>query len=398
MIVRFALVGLAVASLTSPVRATEAPLGTAQTQSDVDSAEPATPTKHRRHARRHRARPVQEAEAAVDPVSPDAPTAGIGVTDSGVADTGSEDGTVAVARPARHHAARPKAASLLPPARPIELASLDPAPVVEPSAPANVDPSPAITAVEAPPAEASSKTPTFVSIMPPLRPSFEGDHAGTQTAADETVTPIVVTPDGSGKQMGKVVYVLPPARPGFAWDDDNGAALPGEMTAAQAPAPVQATGFASLFAPSTPTVVVAPSFSGRGHNGIDSMIAEHARINGIPVELVHRVVIRESKYNPGAVGHGGALGLMQIKHATARALGYMGNASGLLDANTNLTYAVKYLAGAYRTAGGNFDRAVSYYARGYYYAAKQIGSFRTADRRRGQQEATARADDVTAAQ
>jgi hypothetical protein len=43
----------------------------------------------------------------------------------------------------------------------------------------------------------------------------------------------------------------------------------------------------------------------------------------------------------------------------------------LLDPETNLTYGVKYLAGAYRTAGGNADRAVAYYARGYYYAAKQ---------------------------
>jgi soluble lytic murein transglycosylase-like protein len=33
---------------------------------------------------------------------------------------------------------------------------------------------------------------------------------------------------------------------------------------------------------------------------------------------VHRVIMRESRYNPRAVGHGGALGLMQIKHATAR--------------------------------------------------------------------------------
>ena len=33
-----------------------------------------------------------------------------------------------------------------------------------------------------------------------------------------------------------------------------------------------------------------------------------------------------------------------------------------------MTYAVKYLAGAYRAAGGNESRAVSLYASGYYYA------------------------------
>ncbi len=31
-----------------------------------------------------------------------------------------------------------------------------------------------------------------------------------------------------------------------------------------------------------------------------------------------------------------------------------------------MTYAVNYLAGAYRAANGNHDLAVSYYARGYY--------------------------------
>ena len=34
---------------------------------------------------------------------------------------------------------------------------------------------------------------------------------------------------------------------------------------------------------------------------------------------------------------------------------------------------MRYLAGACRLAGGNHDRAVSYYARGYYYDAKNRG-------------------------
>jgi soluble lytic murein transglycosylase-like protein len=88
-------------------------------------------------------------------------------------------------------------------------------------------------------------------------------------------------------------------------------------------------------------------------------------MNGVPETLVRRVVLRESGGNPGAVGHRGAMGLMQIKTATARAMGYGGPSSGLLDAETNLTYAVRYLAGAYRVAGGNADRAVANYARGY---------------------------------
>ena len=124
-----------------------------------------------------------------------------------------------------------------------------------------------------------------------------------------------------------------------------------------------------------PGYAAAPRVSRRdvSHNGLDSLISRHAQMNGIPESLLHRVVMRESRYNPRAVGRGGAMGLMQIKTATARAMGYTGSASGLLDAETNITYAARYLAGAYRAAGGNHDRAVSNYARGYYHQAKAQG-------------------------
>ena len=105
----------------------------------------------------------------------------------------------------------------------------------------------------------------------------------------------------------------------------------------------------------------------------DAMVARHAAANGVPEALVRRVIVRESRYNPRAIGKDGAMGMMQIKTATARAMGYTGGPAGLLDAETNMTYAVKYLAGAYRAANGNHDLAVSYYARGYYYQAKRQG-------------------------
>ena len=107
------------------------------------------------------------------------------------------------------------------------------------------------------------------------------------------------------------------------------------------------------------------------HAQYDELVAAHASANGVPEALVHRVIVRESGYRPGLVGRGGAIGLMQIKLATARSLGYTGDAAGLRDPNTNLTYAVKYLAGAYRAANGDHNRAVHYYAAGYYYVAKR---------------------------
>ena len=105
---------------------------------------------------------------------------------------------------------------------------------------------------------------------------------------------------------------------------------------------------------------------------IEALITKHAKANGVPVSLVHRVVRRESNYNPRA-HHRGNLGLMQIRHGTARGMGYTGSAAGLLDADTNLSYAVPYLANAYRIAGGNENRAVSIYAGGFYDHAKRKG-------------------------
>ncbi len=100
------------------------------------------------------------------------------------------------------------------------------------------------------------------------------------------------------------------------------------------------------------------------HVTLDTMIAERAAANGVPVSLVRRVIMRESGYNPRAVSAGN-YGLMQIRLGTARSLGYSGGAAGLLDPSTNLTYGVRYLAGAYRVAGGNESRAIALYQRGY---------------------------------
>ena len=84
-----------------------------------------------------------------------------------------------------------------------------------------------------------------------------------------------------------------------------------------------------------------------GQGAYSEMVQRHAAANGIPASLVHRVIMRESRYNPRAVSKGN-YGMMQIRLGTARAMGYSGSAAGLLDPEVNMTYAVKYLAGAYR--------------------------------------------------
>ena len=105
---------------------------------------------------------------------------------------------------------------------------------------------------------------------------------------------------------------------------------------------------------------------------LDGLIVQYAALYQVPESLVRRVIVRESKYNPAA-RNGPYFGLMQIRHQTAQTMGYSGPASGLLDAETNLKYAVKYLRGAYLVARGNPDQAVRFYASGYYYDAKRMG-------------------------
>lgn len=106
-----------------------------------------------------------------------------------------------------------------------------------------------------------------------------------------------------------------------------------------------------------------------------ALIRKYAAIHDIPESLLHRVIKRESGYNPGA-RNGPYYGLMQILPQTARTMGYKGTPEGLLDAETNLKYAGKYLRGAWLVSRGSEDRAVSWYAKGYYYEAKRLGLLR----------------------
>lgn len=102
------------------------------------------------------------------------------------------------------------------------------------------------------------------------------------------------------------------------------------------------------------------------------LINKYADLYEVPRPLVHRLVIRESTHNPKA-RNGPYYGLMQILPATARSMGFTGNASDLLDAETNLTYSVKYLRGAWLLSDGSYDTAVKWYSRGYWHEAKRQG-------------------------
>jgi soluble lytic murein transglycosylase-like protein len=92
----------------------------------------------------------------------------------------------------------------------------------------------------------------------------------------------------------------------------------------------------------------------------------------MPSSLVHRLAIRESTHNPAA-RNGPYYGLLQILPQTAGTMGFSGQPNDLLDADTNLKYAGKYLRGAWLLSDGDQATAIGWYARGYYYEAKQRG-------------------------
>lgn len=326
--------------------------------------------------------------------------------DAAASDDGSAGSNEAVAPRRVKRIAKPKIVAMLPPQRPDEMATGEAAAPSIPDVPAPATDSRSASALADAVEDAPARMRT-VAVLPPLRPTV-APAASALADMDQTEQAVAeAEPETSPvRPSAKAVATLPPSRPAFRGDDApvETAALTTEPVAATpASAVVPETGlFGALFGsfPQTPTPEPAIVTVSSGRAGLDALIATHARLNGVPADLVHRVVIRESKYNPRAVGSGGAMGLMQIKTATARGLGYGGNAAGLLDAETNITYAVKYLAGAYRTANGDYARAISYYARGYYYAQKRNGSIREASNRgrrrdRARQEADATPPGVT---
>jgi soluble lytic murein transglycosylase-like protein len=120
-----------------------------------------------------------------------------------------------------------------------------------------------------------------------------------------------------------------------------------------------------------PRAVVQNLYSGETPQ-MRAMIQKWARVHDIPESLLHRVIQRESNYNAGA-RNGPYWGLMQILPQTARGMGFRGAPADLLNAETNLEFAGKYLRGAWMVSGGDEQKAVMWYAKGYYYEAKRLG-------------------------
>ena len=95
------------------------------------------------------------------------------------------------------------------------------------------------------------------------------------------------------------------------------------------------------------------------------IVERYARSYGVPVDLAHAVIKVESNYRVNARGRAGEIGLMQIKPATARLMGYSGSAKGLYSPETNIKYGMKYLAKAHKLGGGSTCGTILKYNAGH---------------------------------
>ncbi len=92
----------------------------------------------------------------------------------------------------------------------------------------------------------------------------------------------------------------------------------------------------------------------------DAEIKAAARDYGVDEAIVRAIIHAESSFNPMALSHAGAQGLMQLMPATARRFGVANS----YDANQNIRGGVQYLAWLLKRFNGNLTLAAAGYNAG----------------------------------
>jgi len=92
----------------------------------------------------------------------------------------------------------------------------------------------------------------------------------------------------------------------------------------------------------------------------DPMIDRAARSAAVRPELVRAVIVVESAFNPRAVSKRGAVGLMQLRPATARRYGV----SNAFDPEQNITAGARYLRDLMARFGNDMELALAAYNAG----------------------------------
>jgi soluble lytic murein transglycosylase-like protein len=112
------------------------------------------------------------------------------------------------------------------------------------------------------------------------------------------------------------------------------------------------------------SIVIAGSTEATAREDLRRIVDRQATAHGVPVAFARAVVRVESNWNPQLTGAAGEVGLMQIKHDTARSIGYAGSRTDLYEPETNIRWGMRYLSEAWRLGRGDLCQAALRYQGG----------------------------------
>ncbi len=114
---------------------------------------------------------------------------------------------------------------------------------------------------------------------------------------------------------------------------------------------------APLVSPDVTPAATTRSESGRDTSWLEPIINRASQKYGVDVGLIKAVIKAESNFNPQAVSHAGARGLMQLMPATARSLGV----DNSFDPEQNVMAGTRFLKDMLHRYDGNVDSALAAY-------------------------------------